>query len=95
MPAEFDIVEMLGLTNAEDADQLVLAAVEAALASVRLYPDHQVQHLAIDLTACLDQLADMAPVHADEMDRAVAGDAGGSPERLLEKGGELGARHLA
>ena len=31
MPAEFDIIKVFGLAHAEDADHLMLAAIEGAL----------------------------------------------------------------
>ena len=62
MPAEFDIVEVLGLTHPKDADQLVLAAKETALPGIGFDPYGEVEHLAVNIAACLDQLGDMAPV---------------------------------
>ena len=55
----------------------------------------EVQHLAIDLAAYLDQLSDMAPVHADEVDRTVAANARRVAKGLGEKRDEVAPRHLA
>ena len=57
VPAEFDIVQVLGIAHTKDADQLMRATVEAALACVRLFPNHQVQHLAVDFTPSINALS--------------------------------------
>ena len=92
---ELDVVEMGFLAHTEHADELVLAAVERALAGVGLHPDHQIQHLTVDHAASLEQLADMAPVHAHEMDGAVARHRRGRRQVLLQEPDEVGARELA
>jgi hypothetical protein len=91
---KLDIVEMRLLADAEDTDKLVLAPIERALAGVRLHPDRQVQDIAIDGTAGLEQLADMAPVHADEMQGAIAGCRRGRRQRAFEELHEIRAREL-
>jgi len=73
MSTELDVVEVWCVTDSEHPNKLMLAAVERALAGVRLHPDHDVQRLAVDRIAGLKQLADVAPVHAHEMNGAVAG----------------------
>jgi hypothetical protein len=50
--------------------QWALGTVRRTLASVRFVPDDEVQHLIIQITADLNQVADAAPLHADEVDRA-------------------------
>ena len=49
----------------------MLAAIEAALAGVRFHPDNHIEHSVIQGTAYLQQLIDMPPVHADEVDSTV------------------------
>jgi hypothetical protein len=65
------------------------------LAGIRLVPDHEVQHIAIDLAADTDQNVDVAPVHADEMDRAFSRDADAISERLREECPKLRRERLA
>jgi hypothetical protein len=83
--AQVDIVSVRVLAGPEDADELVLRTVEWALAGVRLVPDHEIQHGAIELASDVDQIADVAPVHAYEMDRAFGRDANAVGERLREE----------
>src|SRR5262245_21208485 len=71
MTAEFDVVEMRRITDAEDGNELVLAAIKASLASIILDPDCQVEHFAVDLVAGCQQVADVTPVHADVMHSAI------------------------
>src|SRR6266480_3996695 len=94
MAPELDIVEVRLLADAEDPDELVLASVERALAGVRFHPDSQVQDIVIDGAAGLEQLADMAPIHAYEMHSAIAGDRRGRRQRALEELYEVCAREL-
>src|SRR5258707_5327319 len=94
MAPELDIVEVRLLANAEDADELVLASVERALAGVRLHPDSQVQDIVIDGAAGLEQLANMTPIHAHEMHGAIAGDRRGRRQRAPEEFHEIRAREL-
>ena len=93
--AEFDVVEMGCLPDTKHADELVLAAVERALTGVRLRPDHQVQHLIVDRAAGLEQFAQMPPIHAHEMDSAVARHRGDRRQALLEELDKARARELA
>src|SRR5215470_549868 len=69
---QLNVVEVGGLAHAENADQFMLAAVERALASIRLYPHREIEHLAVDHLAGFDELTDMAPVHADIMNGTIA-----------------------
>ena len=72
MAPELDIVEVRRLANPKHADQLMLAAIEAALAGVRLDPHHEIEHLAIGLLPGFTQFANVSPVHADIMDGSSA-----------------------
>src|SRR5437764_2442139 len=94
MAPELDIVEMRLLANTEHADELVLASVERALAGIRLHPDRQVQEVAIDRAAGLEQLADMTPIHAYEMHGAIAGDRRGRRQCALQELHEIRLREL-
>ena len=50
----------------EHEDQLMLGAVEAAHAGIGLVPDAEVLQLAVVRLGRPQQLADMAPVHAEK-----------------------------
>ena len=70
--AEVDVVDVRPGPGLEYRDELVLGPIEGAHPAVRLVPDADVLQLGVDATPHRQQLADMAPVHADEMDGAVA-----------------------
>ena len=70
--AEFDIIEVRGSPTRNTPISSCWAAVEAALAGVRLDPHGQIEHLAIGLLAGLEQLTQVPPIHADIMDGAGA-----------------------
>ena len=92
---EFDIIEVRRLADPKHADELMLAAIEASLAGVRLDPHRQIQHLAIGLFAGLDQLAQVSPIHADIMERSLAGMSCRVAEGLDQKSNEFLSRHFA
>ena len=79
----------------EDEHELVLAAVEGTHACVVLGPDAQVLQLGISGLAGREQLPDVAPIHADEVECPVEAVAGEEPERTAQERGELGLVHLA
>src|SRR5262249_51408700 len=56
---KLNIVEMSLRADAKDADQFMLATVEAALARVALDPRNQIEHVAIHELAGFDKLAHM------------------------------------
>ena len=68
---QFNVVEVGIVAHAEDADQFMLAAVERALAGIRLYPYREIEHLAVNHAAGFDELTDVAPVHADVMNGTI------------------------
>src|SRR5436305_942957 len=82
------------LADAEDANKLMLAPVERALAGVRLHPDSQVQDIVIHGVAGLEQLADVTPIDAYEMHRAIAGGRRGRRQCALEELHEIRPREL-
>jgi hypothetical protein len=71
MAAEFDGVEMRGVSHPKNANELVLAPVEAALASVGFHPCDKIEHGAIGRAAGCYQLADVTPIHAYKMHGAI------------------------
>ena len=70
-PAQLDIVAMRVLAALKHEDKLVLGAVQRAHARVAFHPDTDILELRIRLLAGLDDLAQMSPVHADEVQRSV------------------------
>ena len=70
--AELDIVEMWRLSHAKDADKLVLAAVERALAGIRLHPHGDIDGVSIDRLGGCQELGNVPPVGADIMKCTVA-----------------------
>jgi hypothetical protein len=79
----------------EHKDKLVLAAVERAHPAIVLDPNAEVLQLVIGGSAGGQQLLDMAPVHADEVQRAVEAECYEVAESLAKKAGEFGSIHLA
>jgi hypothetical protein len=92
--AQLDVVPVRFLADAEDADELMLRSIERSLVGARFIPDHQVQHLAVKFTADLDQIADVTPIDADEVDCALSRNARGVAERSREERSKLCLRHL-
>src|SRR5262245_34207631 len=86
---------MRSISDTEHPDELVLAAVERALACIRLYPDCEVERVRIDGAAGFEQFADVAPIHADEMNGAVTGHRRGRRQRALQEVDETSARQFA
>ena len=73
MPAKLDVVDVLPITILEGKDQLVLRPVEAALAWRRFRPHDEVLELGIDGRPGRKKLAEVAPIHEHEVDRAADG----------------------
>src|SRR4029077_8509610 len=67
------VVDVGSVAGFPHEDELVLATVEAAHATVGLDPDNEVFELTINGVAGGHHLGDMPPIHADIMDRTVAG----------------------
>src|SRR5205823_3464728 len=79
----------------ECEDQLMARAVEAAHPAIVLGPDDQVLQRAVNgLPGCKD-LDDVAPIHADEVDRTIDTVISEVLEGRFQERGELTARHLA
>jgi hypothetical protein len=84
MPPELDIVEMCRLPHAKDSDKLVLAAVERALASIRLHPHCDVDGVSIDRLGGCHQFGNMPPVSAGIM-KCTVGALASNWRRLAEE----------
>ena len=93
--AELDVVAVRSAALLEDKDELVLAAVERAHTGIIFGPDAEVLQFAVGFGTCGQQLFDMAPVHANVVQRASCTEGGHVPQSLTEKGGEFGPVHLA
>ena len=63
--AQLDVVAVRAMPLFENKDKLVLAAVERAHSGIVLDPDAEILQLTIGLSAGGQQLAEMAPIHAD------------------------------
>src|ERR1700737_4781964 len=93
--AELDVVAVRSAALLEDQAELVLAAIERAHAGIVLDPDAEVLELAIGLGTGNQQLVEMAPVHANEVQRSRGTEGGKVAAGLGKKGGEFGLVHLA
>jgi len=71
MLAQLEAVDVRGGAVLEGKHQLMTGAVERAHAAIVLGPHDQVLELGIDGFASFEHLAHVAPVHADEVDRAI------------------------
>jgi len=78
----------------KDQDELVLAAIERAHAGIVLDPDAHILEFAIGLLADGEQFGEMAPIHADVMQRAGGAKGGEVTAGLAEERSELGLIHL-
>src|SRR4029079_2881381 len=94
LTSQTEIVDVGCGTVLECCDQLMLAAVEAALASIGLVPDQQVFPFTVDWPGCRQQFRQMSPIHENEMDRAVLAMSNGKPNERLKKGGKLPFGHF-
>jgi hypothetical protein len=72
----------------------VLRSVERAHPSVRLVPEAEIEEVAIDLLADGGDVVHMPPIHANEVDGAVARNASASAEGFGKKNPERFVRHL-
>ena len=95
MSPKLDVIEMGCVADTVHSDELVLAAVERALTGIGLRPDRQVQHLIVCRAARLEQFAEMPPIHAHEMDCAVARHRSDRRQALLKELDKTRARELA
>src|SRR6516162_8695249 len=93
-PTELDIVAVRTAALLKDQDELVLAAIERAHAGIVLDPDTQILEFAIGLLADGEQFGEMAPIHADVMQRAGGAKGGEVTAGLAEERSELGLIHL-
>src|SRR5262249_22872857 len=73
MPAEFNVIDVRAITDFENGDEFVLGAVEGSHATIVLVPDAKVEHFAIEWARCGQKLEQVAPIHANVVQGAVAG----------------------
>src|ERR1700738_1629931 len=92
--AELDVVAVRSAALLEDKDELVLAAVQRTHTGIVLDPDAEVFQFAIGFRTCGQQLVEVAPVHADVVQRPSCTEGGQVPQSLTKKGGEFGLVHL-
>ena len=82
MSSQFDVVEVSRGTDAEDADEFVLASIEGSLPGVGFRPDNKVQHVIINVFPSVKKLADVAPVDANVMNSPVVRHVRGRAKRV-------------
>ena len=95
MLAQLEIIDVPSAAVLPHEDQFVLAAIEAAHASVGLVPNTEVLELAVDRAAGGEHLPHVPPIHADLMDRPINGVPGKVTRHRLQKCREFGLAHLA
>ena len=81
-------------SDLEHEDELVLGAVKCAHAAVCLVPDTEVLELREHGVACTEELAHVAPVHANICDGAIAGGRSRIAQRLAQERHEGLRGHL-
>src|SRR6516162_7433040 len=94
MLAEFNHVEVRRCSDPIDKDQLMLGPIKRSHPGIGLVPDAEVQALAVNGRAGCRDVVHMPPVHANEMDSAIARDTCRRTERVGEKGPKLRLAHL-
>ena len=95
MLAKLEAVDMWGCAFLECEDQLMAGPIEGPHAARALVPDNEVLEFPIDRFSCLQHLAHVTPVHADEVDCTVSGMSDQIAEGLLKETCELRCGHLA
>ena len=73
----------------------MLAPIKGALAGIRFHPNGKIECGTIDLLTGLEQLTDVAPIHADKVNGAIARYRRGFAERILQKFNKFAAGKLA
>src|SRR5690348_14581018 len=73
----------------------MLGAVEASHAAIGLVPHAKILELRKDLGPRIEELAHMAPVHADKGDSAIPAGSSSVPQGLAKEGSKGLRRHLA
>src|SRR5688572_30725515 len=71
MAPKLDRIEVSGASDPVGEYQFVLGTIERAHPGIALIPDAKIQELAIDRPAHSGEIVHVAPVHANEVDRAV------------------------
>ena len=79
----------------EHEHQLMLRAVETAHSGIGFFPDAEVLEFGIDSPASPQQLTQMPPIHADEVDGALPAVSGVVAECPGKKLGKFLRGHLA
>src|SRR5436305_15196894 len=93
-PAKLDIVAVSGAALFEHKDKLVLAAVERPHPAIVLDPNTEVLQLVVGGSAGRQQLLEMAPVRADDVQRTADAECAGVADSLAKNAGEFGSSHL-
>jgi hypothetical protein len=93
--AQLNIVPMRAVAVLENQHQFMLAAVERSHAGIVFGPNAYIFQLVVDLFACREQLSNVSPVHANEMQGASLAVLRQELAGLRQELSELGLVHLA
>ena len=95
MFAEFDHVQMGGVSDAVDENQLVLGPIQGSHPGIGFVPDAEIQQVSVNVVSDCTDVVHVPPVHADKVHRAIARTARGRTERIAEECAKLVPAHLA
>src|SRR5258708_2056096 len=95
MLAELKTIDVRRAAGLERKDQLMAGAVEGAHPTVILDPHTEVLQFRVGAGSGGKYLAQVAPIHADEMDRALEAEGRQQAERRLQKLRKPAGRHFA
>jgi hypothetical protein len=93
--AKLDHVQMGGVSDAVDKDQLVFGPIQGSHPRIGLVPDAKIQQVSIDAgTNCAD-VVHVTPVHTHKVHRAIARTARSRTKRIVKEYAKLVPAHLA
>src|SRR5579884_3303997 len=93
--AEPEIIDVRTTTGLKDRNELVMRAVEASLAGIRLPPYQQILPFRVLRECRLEQVGQMSPIDKPKIYRAILAERDGLSYRPAQKGSEFDVRHLA
>jgi hypothetical protein len=83
------------LSGLEHKHQLVLVSIERTHPAIGLVPNADILQFGEYGVSCLQQFAEVTPIHAHKGDGAVPADISGIPQGLFQVPGKDFTRHLA
>src|SRR5690349_6843115 len=93
--AEFDVVDMGGCALLVNKNKLVLRAIKAPHAAVGFDPNAYVLEFRVDAICRVLDFSNVAPIHANGVDGAIAAEGGKVLERAPEEGRVLSSGHFS